>query len=272
MFARFLFLLLAIALLSCSKNNTDNATAPLLKKTVTILAGDTLTTTLDYSGGKVTHILTSRITAGGVVLTSTRFVRTAGGAVEKIIIKNPTYLTSFTSDSIVYAVHHSTADNRYTSMVNNLFFINGNKEYDSTYFTYDGAGNVVLATKVFTDANTTAFKEAERNEFTYSNGNLLKCKNYMLGAFFLEQSVVYDDKVNPMAFGKDWILVGSTRNNRRFEQSSLSNPTTISFHIKQTGNTSTTKMAYTYNGYNTPANRTDTLPDGRVQTVLYYYE
>ena len=113
-------------------------------------------------------------------------------------------------------------------------------------------------------------QEAERNEFTYDNGNLIRCKNYIFNALFLEQNVIYDNKVNPMGFGKEWILIGSTRNNRKFEQSSPNNATTVSFN--RNGVTSTTTTTYTYNLKNFPASKTDLLPDGSTQLTTFYYQ
>jgi hypothetical protein len=154
-------------------------------------------------------------------------------------------------------------------MVNYLFFRNGTTEYDSTYFTYDAAGLVIQATKLINTGSAGGYQEGERNEFTYAGNNLIRCKNYMFSSLFLEQNVVYDAMVNPMGFGKEWILIGSTRNNRNFERSSSNNPTTVSFNVN--GNVSTTATTYTYRPDGLPATKTDVLSNGSIQTTTYYY-
>jgi len=212
-------------------------------------------------------MLASGMSAGKSVNTGTLFMRNAQGIIERIIVKNPTYLTTFTSDSIVYQIHYSSALNRYASMVNDLFFKSGNKEHDSTYFTYDIHGYVVQATKLINDGTTT--KEAERNEFSYNGENLIRCQNYMLNSLKLIQSNSYDNKMNPMGFGKEWILIGSTLNNRRFEQSSTNNATIINFD--RNGTMSSTTMEYTYNSNNLPVKRTSTV-SGDIQIVTYFYQ
>jgi hypothetical protein len=266
---KFILLLSSILWFSCKKNDQGPpVSVPALSKTVTALSGDTLTTTLEYSGGKVTLILASGTSAGKSVNTNTRFIRDAQGIIEKIIIKNPAYLTTFTSDSIVYEVHYSPSLNRYTGMVNDLFLKTGSKEHDSTYFTYDAQGYLVQATKLINDGSTT--KEGERNEFIYNGDNLIRCKNYIVSSLYLVQSNVYDNKMNPMGFGKEWILIGSTRNNRRFEQSSSNNATTITYETN--GTISSTTMNYIYNANNLPVKRTNTVANGDIQTVTYSYQ
>jgi hypothetical protein len=266
---KFILLLSSFLWFSCKKTNHNLfLSAPLLSKTVTSVAGDTLTTTLEYSGGKVTLMRTSGTSAGKSVNTNTLIIRNAQGIIETIVIKNPAYLTTFTSDSIVYEIHYSSASHRYANMVNDLFLKNGNKEHDSTYFDYDAQGNLVQATKLINDGST--IKEGERNEFTYGRDNLIRCKNYIFSSLFLVQSNIYDNKINPMGFGKEWILIGSTRNNRRFEQSSFNNATTISYD--QNGTTSSTTMNYAYNANNLPEKRTNTSTSGEIQTVTYFYQ
>ena len=270
MTAKFIFLLFILIWFSCKKKDQHIiAPLPLLSKMVSTLAGETVTTTLEYSEGKVTSMLMSGTSAGKSVNTNTIFIRNAEGIIEKIIIRNPTYLTTFTSDSIVYTVHYSPSSNRYTSLINDLFYINGNTEYDSTYFTYDATGSIVQATKLIKDGSAASFKEGERNEFTYSGRNLIRCTNYILNSFYLEQSVDYDNKINPVALDRDGILLGSTRNNRRFEQSSFNNATVINYN--QNGRTTSTIMSYTYNENNLPATRTNEVSTGS-QTVTYFYQ
>jgi len=266
---KFIILLSSILWFSCKKANHGlPVSAPLLSRTVTILAADTLTTTLEYSGGKVTLMVASGTSGGKSVNANTRFIRNTQGIIEKVIIKNPAYLTTFTSDSIVYEIHYSSTLNRYANIVNDLFFKNGNKEHDSTYFSYDVQGYLVQATKLVNDGST--IKEGERNEFTYSGDNLIRCKNYIFNSLYLVQSNVYDNKINPMSFGKEWILIGSTRNNRRFEQSSSNNATTINYD--QNGTASSTTMNYTYTSNNLPVKRTNTSANGEIQTVIYFYQ
>lgn len=266
------FLLLAavpIAIgIACKKDHEEKPTT-LLSKMETTLVGETVTTTIDYTDGKPVFIQALGSTGGRTVNTATRFIRNSNGIIEKIIIKNPGYLTTFLSDSIIYTIHYSTANSRYTSLVNYLFFKNGTTEYDSTYFTYDVSGTVTQATKLISTGSSSGYQEAERNEFTYENGNLMRCKNYILSSLFLEQNVTYDSKANPMGFGKEWILIASTRNNRRFEQSSVNNPTTVSYD--QNGTVSTTSSTYTYNVKGYPASKTDVLSNGSTQTSIYTY-
>lgn len=185
---------------------------------------------------------------------------------------NPQYLNTFNSDSIIYTTNYSAAYDRYTSLVNYLFFKSGITEYDSTYFTYDASGTVTKATKLMNNNNGSlpGFQEAERNEFTYENGNLMRCKNYILSSLFLEQTVKYDTKVNPMGFGTEWILIGSTRNNRKFEQSSPNNATVINY-IKN-GTMSTIAATFTYLPNNFPASKTETLVNGQQQTSIFTYQ
>lgn len=129
---------------------------------------------------------------------------------------------------------------------------------------------VTRATKLINKGSSSGYQEAERNEFTYDNGNLIRCKNYISSALYLEQTVSYDNKINPMGFGKEWILIGSTRNNRKFEQSSPNNATTVSFN--RNGVMSTTTTTYTYNLKDFPASKTDLLPDGSTRLSTFYYQ
>lgn len=268
MLVRFIYFITIILLVSCKKERIDEA-VPHLAKMETTLAGETVTTTIEYQNDKPVFMQASGSTGGRTVNITTRFLRNAQGIIEKIIIKNPAYLTTFTVDSIIYYVNYSTANSRYASMVNYLFFSNGTIEYDSTYFTYDPAGMISQATKLTTTGSSGTYQEAERNEFTFTNGNLIRCKNYITNSLFLEQTVVYDAWSNPMGFGSEWILIGSTRNNRKFEQSSPNNAITISFNRNGTVSTTTTTYTYHVNGY--PATKTDVLSNGSIQTSTYYY-
>lgn len=268
MLIRFTFVLLVVLLLSCNKDGVEETR---LARMETVTAGETVTTTIQYNqhGRPVLmHALGSN--GGRVVNLTTRFIRNVQGIIEKIIIKTPNYLTPFTVDSIIYHVNYSTANSRYTSMVNYLFWRNGTVEYDSVYFTYDVAGMVTQATKVINTGSSGAYQEAERNEFTYVNGNLIRCKNYLFNSLNLEQNVAYDAWSNPMGFGKEWILIGSTRNNRRFEQSSPNNAITISYNVNGSVSTTTSTYIYNLNGY--PATKSDVLSNGSIQTSTYYYQ
>lgn len=267
--SRFIPFLVAVIFLSCDKDVKEDST-PLLSRMETTSGGETVTTTVEYNDGKPIHMRALGSSGGKIVNVTTRFIRNGHGFIEKIIIKNPAYLTTFTIDSIIYTVNHSIANNRYTSLVNYLFFKDGTTEYDSTYFTYDAAGVVTKATKLRNNGATTGYQEAERNEFTYENGNLIRCKNYILNALYLEQNVTYDNKINPMGFGKEWILIGSTLNNRKFEQSSPNNATIVGFN--RNGNTSTTTTTYTYNLNDFPGTKTDLLPNGSTQITTFYYQ
>jgi YD repeat-containing protein len=234
----------------------------------TTLGTETVTTTIQYVNGKPVFMQALGFSGGKAVNIATKIFRNAQGIIEKIIIKNPAYLATFLTDSIIYIINYSVVNNRYTSLINNLFFKNGATEYDSTYLTYDASGMVSQATKLINNGSG-GMQEGERNEFTYDNGNLIRCKNYILSSMFLEQNVIYDTRINPMGFGKEWVLIGSTRNNRKFEQSSLNNATTISYN--QNGTVSTTTSTYTYNSYGYPSSKTDVLPNGSSQTSTYTY-
>lgn len=269
MLRRFIPLLVAVIFLSCDKDLQKNST-PLLGRMETTLGGETLTTTVQYNDGKPIFMQALGSSGGTSVNVTTRIIRNSQGIIEKIIIKNPAYLTTFFADSIIYTLNYSTGNNRYTSLVNYLFFKNGTTEYDSTYFTFDAAGTITQATKLISNGSSPGYQEAERNEFTYDNGNLIRCKNYIFNSLFLEQNVSYDSKINPMGFGKEWILIGSTRNNRKFEQSSPNNATTVSFN--RNGVTSITTSTYTYNLNDFPASKTDLLPSGSTQISTFYYQ
>jgi hypothetical protein len=269
MLRRFIPFLVAANFLSCEKNLQKNI-IPLLARMETTSGGETVTTTIQYNDGKPILMQALGFSGGGSINVTTRVIRNSQGIIEKIIIKNPAYLTTFFADSIVYAVNYSTANSRYTSLVNYLFFKSGTTEYDSTYFSYDGANVVTQATKLINNGSSSGHQEAERNEFTYDNGNLIRCKNYIFSSLFLEQSVSYDNKINPMGFGKEWILIGSTRNNRKFEQSSPNNATTVSFN--RSGVISTTTTTYTYNLNNLPASKTELLSNGSTQISTFYYQ
>lgn len=258
--------LIGLVFLSCEKENDTS----LLARMETKSGGETVTTTVQYSDGRPIVMQVSGSSGGSSVNVITQFIRNSEGIIEKIIIKNPLYLTTFVSDTIIYTLNFSRAENRYTSLVNYLFFKDGTKEHDSTYFTYDAAGVVMRATKIINKGSSPWYQEAERNEFTYENGNLIRCKNYIFNSLFLEQNVTYDNKINPMGFGKEWILIGSTRNNRKFEQSSPNNATTVSFN--RNGVSSTTTTTYTYNVNNLPASKTDLLPNGSTQISTFYYQ
>src|SRR5829696_746591 len=125
-------LLLAVILFSCKKNDLGTPSLPLLTKTISVSGSDTLTTNFAYAGGKVSFMLVAGMSSGKPVSNETRFVRHPSGILQKIIMRNPAYLATFKSDSIVYKVNYETTSNRYTSLVNQLFFLNGNVEYDST--------------------------------------------------------------------------------------------------------------------------------------------
>lgn len=267
MLNRFTVFLSIVLLVSCDK---DPVKEPLLARMETTLNGETVTTTVAYNkNGKPILMQALGSTGGNPINVTTRLIRNAQDLIEKIIIKNPAYLTTFTTDSIIYHVNYSTAHSRYISMVNYLYFRNGTTEYDSTYFNYDAAGTVVQATKLITTGSSGIYQEAERNEFTYASGNLLRCKNYIFSSLFLEQNVTYDAKSNPMGFGKEWILIGSTRNNRKFEQSSPNNAIAISFTRNGTVSTTTSTYIYSPDGY--PVTKTDVLSNGSIQTSTYYY-
>jgi len=261
------FLSVVLILCSCEKDKEDHTT---LTKMETTLAGETVTTTLQYTGANLSFMQAIGTSLGRSVNVTTRFIRNSQGIIEKIVIKNPAYLTAFMTDSIIYTVNYSTTNNRYTSLVNYLFFKNGTIEHDSTYFTYDATGAVTQATKLIKTGSSGRYQEGERNEFTYDNGNLMRCKNYIFNSLYLEQNVTYDSKKNPMNFGKDWILIGSTRNNRRFEQSSSNNATSINYD--QNGVTTTTTTTYTYFFNDLPASKTDILTNGSTQISTYYYQ
>jgi len=269
MLSRFIPFLVAVIFLGCKKDLEKNTT-PLLVRMETTLGGETVTTTVQYNEGKPIMMQAIGSTGGSTVNVTTRFIRNSQGIIEMIIIKNPAYLTTFFADSIIYTLNYSAANSRYTSLINYLFFKNGIIEYDSTYFTYDATGVVTQATKVINNGSSPGYQEAERNEFTYDNGNLIRCKNYIANSLFLEQNVTYDNKINPMGFGKEWILIGSTRNNRKFEQASPNNATAVSFN--RSGVISTITATYTYNLNNFPASKTDLLQNGSTQISTFYYE
>ena len=269
MVVRLLPFLLLVVFLSCKKESVKPI-SPLLSKMETTLAGEVVATTIEYNNdGKPVFMQALGSTAARPVNIITRFVRNAQGTIQKIIIKNPQYLNTFNTDSIIYTTSYSGTNGRYTSMVNYLFHKNGTTEYDSTYFTYDAAGTVTKATKLRNNGSLPGFAEVERNEFTYENGNLMRCKNYILSSLFLEQTVTYDTKVNPMGFGTEWILIGSTRNNRKFEQSSPNNATVISY--TQNGTTSTITATFTYLLNDFPTSKTETLANGQQQTSIFTY-
>gem|GEM_PF-3150743 len=265
-------ILCLILWLSCKKNKDATVPLPLLAKIESTLNGETVTITTQFSAGKIVLMEVAGTSAGKPVYVLTKLIRNPEGIIQKIVIKNPVYLTTFSTDSIVYTVIYSGAEKRYTSMVNHLFYKTGATEVDSTFFSYDDAGKVKQAIKLANEMGGQGFKEVERNEFTYNRDNLIRCKNYQLNSLFLEQTVEYDNSVNPLAFNKEWILIGSTRNNRRFEQSSFNNATTLTYNYNQNGSTSTTTMTYTYNASNLPASRIDNLPNGSIQTVTYHYQ
>ena len=266
MLNRFIPFLVGLVFLSCEKENDTL----LLARMETTSGGETVTTTIQYNDGRPIVMQALGSSGGRNVNVTTRFIRNSQGIIEKIIIMNPAYLITLVTVSIVYTLNFSPAGNRYTSLVNYLFFKDGTNEHDSTYFTYDAAGVVTKATKLINKGSSPWYQEAERNEFTYDNGNLIRCKNYIFNSLFLEQNVTYDNKINPMGFGKEWILIGSTRNNRKFEQSSPNNATTVSFNQNRV--TSTTTTTYTYNLNNLPASKTDLLPNGSTQLSTFYYQ
>ena len=73
-----------------------------------------------------------------------------------------------------------------------------------------------------------------------------------------------------MGFGMEWILIGSTRNNRKFEQSSPNNATVINYI--RNGTTSTITASFTYLLNDLPASKTETLADGKQQTSIFTYQ
>jgi hypothetical protein len=265
------FNLLALLLHACSKDNDNKSSVSTGKMTKIVTMDGTNTTTTLYSydaNGKLSGYRQSHTSGGSSSENGVRIVRKAGDMIDKIIFKNGGNTDSTTITTI-------TSGQLYNSM-----------EWAETYlpvtvarkftFTYDNQGKIAGATKIEIYAGQA--NPQSRYDYTYLNDNLSSMKLYQISGgtnlFLYDYNMEYDQKVNPIASGNDWILLSLISGNSGAQNCSANNLTKMSF--KQTGSPSleVLSLSYTYNEQNLPVKAAATfgMTGRKPETSTFTYE
>jgi YD repeat-containing protein len=249
--------ILALLLHACSKDNDTKPSGGTGKLSKVVSTDDSYTTTVLYSYDANGKLLGKRATwrqnqavGGGSGEDGFRIVRKAGEMIDKIVFKS-----SYNADSTTCTT--TSSGPLYTSMEwTDLFASHAVTRKFS--FTYDNQGKIASVTE--TDIYGGQPDPKNRYNFTYQNNNLTSIKTYRLSTgtdiFFDDYSLEYDQKVNPIAFGNESILL-SFVSGRSFVQCSANNLTKMT--VKQVGSPSpdvVTTVSYTYNDQNMPVKAT----------------
>ena len=139
------------------------------------------------------------------------------------VVKRVTIMTShyedgiFThKDSSVYDVAYDTGSKHYKYSINTNNFEDIGTPYfirDSIVYTYNSKDQITVLQILRKDAATGIYFEAERREYDFdAKGNIIKIRfneNYdNQGDPLKEDELTYDDKINPMNFGMEGLILG----------------------------------------------------------------
>jgi hypothetical protein len=266
-----LLLLFAVLCSSCSKDNDTKSSTGAKKLTKLVSTDGTYTTTILFgydAGGKLATMRQSETGGGSTSDEGFRIVRKTDGTIDKVVFKSDR-----NTDSTTLTI--TTSGQQYTSMQ----WIEDPGPHAVTKrvnFTYDSQGKIAEATETDIIGNQTDPKS--RYNFTYQNNNLTSIKVYRISGgtniLFYDYSLEYDQKVNPIGFGNEWVLL-SFISGGSFVQGSANNFTKMT--LKQVGSSSPDlvyTLSYTYNDQNMPTKATgnsNTAGDP-AETYTYTYE
>jgi hypothetical protein len=198
-----LFAFPLLFLQACKKDNKDDTNPPagtkLVKETI-VLGPDTETANYGYAAdGKLSSI---RWNYGGSGYEDMRINRNAAGLVEKITYTNP-------NPNDVTVVNVGSAGAKYT--FTEWTTIEGLDTFvQKITFAYDSDGRIAetIESEQFRGRNP---DPKTRKTYAYMNNNLATVKVYRIsgGTNNLADTYefAYDDKINPIALGSDWIVL-----------------------------------------------------------------
>jgi hypothetical protein len=267
----FLYFLAIALFLSCKKENDDGTEPPgsgtKLTKMVIVTGSTTTTTNLTYdAGGKLARWHETETGGGSSAEDGFRIQRKADGMIDKIVFKRDGI-----SDSITVAVNSSGS--KYTSAQSTQSF-SGMTHTVRTTFLYDNAGNITESTETDIYGNDPPDPKS-RLKYTYVNGNITSMKVYRISGgannLFIQHDLEYDQKLNPLASGADWIVLTST--GMLFgPHGSANNFTRLTIKRPGAGEIPIT-ASYTYNDKNMPVTAVQKNAAGQVvATTTFTYQ
>jgi hypothetical protein len=262
--------ILAMLLNSCTKENTTTPSGGTGKLTKMVLNDGTNTFTVLYSydaNGKLTGFNEGPPNPASSNGSGVRIVRKAGDLIDKIVIRN-----GGNADSTIITTN--TSADKYTSMEWTEPSGPGTVIKRFT-FTYDNQGKIVEATK--TDIFAGQPDPQNRYEYTYQNNNLISMKVYRISGgtnlYFYDYAMEYDQKINPLAFQNEWILLSLLPPGSGAQNASANNLTRMTF--KQIGSTAPAlilTLSYTYNDKDMPVKAAATASTSGNATYTFFYE
>jgi hypothetical protein len=240
-----------------------------LRRLVTVASGDSTAVDLSYDAS-------NRLTFYNVTAVDpdenayVRVTRNSAGIVTRYVSNNQGLL-SRGLDSLVTNLFYNTAQSRYTYGLA-AYTESGTTYFDSTAYTYNGAGNLTVKT-TYLRVGPSPYVPYQKSEYTYAGGNVLSEKYYFINAttnvldLGFTSNHTYDDKVNPLKLGNealiliDDVLFFGNNNVSAINVVDDTDPT----------NTYTENIAYSYNSANKPASGTATQAGGGGTFSLRYY-
>jgi hypothetical protein len=224
-------------------DNNSPAGTRLVKETV---ANGSSTETATYSYTAEGKLSSVRWNYGGLGYEDMRISRNADGLIEKLTYTNP-------NPRDIRVINVGSSGGKYT--FTEWTTIEGLDTFvQKISFAYDLEGRIAetIETEQFRGRNPDA---KSRKTYAYTNNNLATVKVYRIAGgnnnLADTYQFTYDDKINPVAFGPEWILLSLDDGN--YDTRSSANNCTKIIVMEDNFPPETYNYTYTYTNQNRPA-------------------